>query len=469
MRFNIKLSNCSIFLFILLFFILIYFGCASYSQDMSLQSASVDKLPKKRKEQALAPETLLLNKVNKKDELWVIVKSKKDNKKLNELSFTDSNEFRVLVKDKQMNEYKSEKPLLLKHTKVNAVVSGFISYVDVTQKFFNPFKQDIEAIYRFILPKKAVVTDFVMTIGKRNIRGIILKEEEALKIYNEAKRQGYVTTMFFQDKPGLFQQQISTIKPNKEIIVKISYFNTIDYKNGDFIFEFPISSFKKNHLSGYQLDFSAEINAGIPITNVKCTDYPVKITSTDESHFKTVINLKDQSINNNIIIQYNAVKEQINSAFLVNNGKYGNYFMLLIISEECSQKVSVLSNIKIDWGLFKTWDIYPENIPDLKCNDPVVLTGRVTGAGLSEIKIIGKNKNKDKIFKLNAEINNDQNLHKGIEYLWAKNKISNLIQSLKNTSSNKKLNEIVKLSIDYGMLSPYTSFLVVDSFVKTKP
>src|SRR5712691_9114667 len=41
----------------------------------------------------------------------------------------------------------------LKHTDVKAEISGFLSRVNVTQEFENPFKEKIEAVYAFPLPQ----------------------------------------------------------------------------------------------------------------------------------------------------------------------------------------------------------------------------------------------------------------------------------------------------------------------------
>jgi len=38
----------------------------------------------------------------------------------------------------------------LKHTDVKVEISGFLSRVNVTQEFENPFKEKIEAVYTFL-------------------------------------------------------------------------------------------------------------------------------------------------------------------------------------------------------------------------------------------------------------------------------------------------------------------------------
>src|SRR6266511_2329738 len=61
----------------------------------------------------------------------------------------------------------------LKHTDVNVEISGFLSRVNVTQEFENPFKEKIEAVYVFPLPASAAVDDMTMTVGERVVRGKI--------------------------------------------------------------------------------------------------------------------------------------------------------------------------------------------------------------------------------------------------------------------------------------------------------
>ena len=46
-------------------------------------------------------------------------------------------------------------PIPLKHTDVHANILGYISTVDVTQQYQNPYSEKIEAIYVFPLPQDA--------------------------------------------------------------------------------------------------------------------------------------------------------------------------------------------------------------------------------------------------------------------------------------------------------------------------
>ena len=132
-----------------------------------------------------------------------------------------------------------EVPLPLRHTAVQARITGYVSTVDVTQHFENPFETKIEAVYVFPLPEKAAVSEFVMTIGERRIRGILREREEAEEIYAEARSQGYQASLLVQHRPNIFEQKVANIEPGHRIDVSIRYFHTLAYRDGWYSFVFP--------------------------------------------------------------------------------------------------------------------------------------------------------------------------------------------------------------------------------------
>ena len=132
-----------------------------------------------------------------------------------------------------------EVPLPLEHTAVDAVINGYISTVSVRQRFGNPFSSKIEASYLFPLPEKAAVSEFLMIIGERRIRGILREKEEAKAIYQAARSQGYRASLLEQRRPNVFEQKVANIEPGKSIDVDIKYFHTLAYEDGHYSFVFP--------------------------------------------------------------------------------------------------------------------------------------------------------------------------------------------------------------------------------------
>ncbi|MFN8178296.1 MAG: VIT domain-containing protein [bacterium] len=127
----------------------------------------------------------------------------------------------------------------LKHTKVDADVSGPVARVLVTQTFQNPYDAPIEAVYVFPLPHDAAVCDFQMRIGERTIRGKIDRREEARRQYEEARDRGQVASLLEQQRPNVFTQSVANILPGNEIDVTITYVETLPYESGSWELAFP--------------------------------------------------------------------------------------------------------------------------------------------------------------------------------------------------------------------------------------
>ena len=131
-------------------------------------------------------------------------------------------------------------PLPLQHTAVDASIDGHVGTVKVRQQFENPFDTKIEAVYVFPLPERAAVSEFLMVIGNRTIRGIVREKEEAEAIYREARAQGYRASLLVQRRPNIFEQKVANIEPGRGIDVDVTYFHTLSYRDGWYSFVFPM-------------------------------------------------------------------------------------------------------------------------------------------------------------------------------------------------------------------------------------
>src|SRR5438105_260472 len=61
----------------------------------------------------------------------------------------------------------------LRHTAVRASITGAVASVDVEQVFSNPYRETIEAVYLFPLPRTAAVVDVKMRVGDHTLHGEI--------------------------------------------------------------------------------------------------------------------------------------------------------------------------------------------------------------------------------------------------------------------------------------------------------
>lgn len=267
---------------------------------------------------------------------------------------------------------KKEVPLPLKHTDVNASVSGYIASVEVTQQFQNPYDSKIEAVYVFPLPENAAVNEFIMTIGARKIRGIIREREEAEQIYQEAKSQGYVASLLTQERPNIFTQSVANIEPGKQIDVTIKYFNTLAYVDGWYEFVFPmvvgprfnppgakdgvgavargkqgvsgqsteVQYLKPGERSGHDISLKLEINAGVEIEELACSSHVIRQEKISAERIAVSIAPNDSIPNKDFVLRYRVAGERIKSNLITHRDERGGFFTLMIYPPQGLRQLS---------------------------------------------------------------------------------------------------------------------------------
>jgi len=262
-------------------------------------------------------------------------------------------------------------PLPLKHTAVDAGINGYIGTVNVKQAYENPYDTKIEAVYVFPLPEKAAVSEFLMVIGDRTIRGILREKEEAEAIYREARRQGYRASLLVQRRPNIFEQKVANIEPGKAIDIDITYFHTLAYKDGWYSFVFPtvvgprynppgypdpvdavprghgssgagttVEYLRPDERSGHDISIKVRLDAGVEIEEVKAS-HGVDVSRDDER--SAVVKLKNQSTlpNRDFVLDFRVAGERLKSNLLTHRDPETGegYFTLMVIPPKDSTLV----------------------------------------------------------------------------------------------------------------------------------
>ncbi|MCA9291268.1 MAG: VWA domain-containing protein [Phycisphaerales bacterium] len=131
-------------------------------------------------------------------------------------------------------------PCPLKHTDVDAHITGRFSRVSVRQRYTNTYDTFIEAVYTFPLGHRSAVDRMTMTVGDRVIVGDVKEREEARRIYQQAIESGYVASLLEQERPNIFTQSIGNIPPGETIVIEISYVEMLQSVDGVYAFDFPM-------------------------------------------------------------------------------------------------------------------------------------------------------------------------------------------------------------------------------------
>lgn len=271
----------------------------------------------------------------------------------------------------------NERPYVcpLKHTEVQASISGVVGKVTVSQKFENPINDPIEAEYIFPLPEDAAVDSMTMKIGSKIVKAEIKERQEAEKIYSEAKKTGRRTALLNQERPNIFKWHIANIMPRDEIEITLTYVDNIKYSDGFYEFVFPMTvgprfipkdGFTeclpvKNEInvvfgkdvnyehtssntdninpeyppegmrSGHDISLEVLIETPCYMRDIKSILHKTKIQKINDRLVKVSLSPLDNIPNKDFVLRYSFAEEQIEEGILCySDGQKDGFFFLIL-------------------------------------------------------------------------------------------------------------------------------------------
>lgn len=127
----------------------------------------------------------------------------------------------------------------------------------------------------------------------------------------------------------------------------------------------------------------------------------------------------------------------------------------------------ILTNITLEFGDIGAYDTYPYPLPDLFVGSQIVLVGRYRHPGTETVRLAGKVNSETRLFDFEGQEFVSQSSLTGvpsvIPRLWATRKIGHLLNMIRLQGPDKEtIEQIVQLSVRYGIITPYTSYLVTE-------
>jgi Ca-activated chloride channel family protein len=130
----------------------------------------------------------------------------------------------------------------------------------------------------------------------------------------------------------------------------------------------------------------------------------------------------------------------------------------------------ILTDIQLDFGdSIRVTRMHPGNLPDLFKGSSITVLGRYRGSGDAKITLAGKIKSKKKTFDFNTLyrfVSTNDSASQKYEFippLWAARRIGYLLDQVRLHGKDKELvEEITQLARAYGIITPYTSYLIVE-------
>lgn len=136
----------------------------------------------------------------------------------------------------------------------------------------------------------------------------------------------------------------------------------------------------------------------------------------------------------------------------------------------------VLTDLVLDFGSFPVYDLYPWPLPDLFVGSQIVLLGRYRMSGNQDaavdVTLSGEVNGERHSFRFDEQLFSGDSRGKSevqsaataaLPRLWATRKIGFLLNQVRLQGPDEEtIQQIVRLSIRYGIVTPYTSYLVTE-------
>jgi Ca-activated chloride channel family protein len=308
---------------------------------------------------------------------------------INELPEPGTGELRVVDDDGD-----AVSSLPLRHTRIQATVAGAAAQVMVEQTFHNPFDRPIETVYVFPLPHKAAVNQVEVRIGERVLRADIRKRQEAVQVYDTARREGRVAVLLEQERPNIFTQQVANVMPGHEIVVRMRYFEQLEYDAGyelviptvvgpRFIPGKPLGSMNvpasmpgapspdagspaadddsarqerrpgtgwapdtdqvpdasriTPHVlapgadSGHRIDIAVDLDLGVPIGGIESINHAVDVQRDGKQRAQVRLRANDTIANKDFVLRYNAADDRLRFGVLAHHAPAADFGYFTLI------------------------------------------------------------------------------------------------------------------------------------------
>jgi Ca-activated chloride channel homolog len=128
----------------------------------------------------------------------------------------------------------------------------------------------------------------------------------------------------------------------------------------------------------------------------------------------------------------------------------------------------LLTDVKLDIAGVKTFDSFPSaDIPDLFKGSQLIVFGRYNGSGPVTVTLSGMANGVRKNFVLHTKLPESEDANQFIPQLWASRKIGYLLDQIRLHSNQELIDEVIRLSKEYGIPTEFTSFFADDREVSS--
>ena len=111
-------------------------------------------------------------------------------------------------------------------------LEGLIFELTVEQRYRNDTDRNLEAVFTFPLPLRAVLLGFDLEIGERKLNAHAVAKQEAAEEYEQAIDQGNTAALIEHDGNGLYTVSLGNLLAGENAVIRYRYAELLDAHDG---------------------------------------------------------------------------------------------------------------------------------------------------------------------------------------------------------------------------------------------
>lgn len=218
----------------------------------------------------------------------------------------------------------------LKSQHAEAKIVDGVAEVEIEEIFHNPNDMRIEGEYIFPIPHGASLSNFSMWVNGKEIKGEILRSDEARRRYLEIVRRRKDPALLEYYNRDMFRCRIFPIEPRGDVKVKIRYEHVLRKKGDMYEFRYPlkINSLTENPMERFSLH--ATIETSWEIKNVFSPTHSIDVVPRGKKKVEVAIEEENERPKSDVIIYYSASRKEFDLSLLTYRKGKDGYFLLSI-------------------------------------------------------------------------------------------------------------------------------------------
>jgi len=206
-------------------------------------------------------------------------------------------------------------PLSVQFHRASVHIHDRVARTEIVQQFRNERDTDLEGTYIFPIPDEAAVTDFMMTVDGKMMRGQLLDSDEARRVYEDIVRKMKDPGLLEYMGRGMYRVRVYPIRPGGSTRIEIAYSQVIQFDAGTYRYVYPLDTERFSPLPLEEVSVVVDIKSSAPIKSVYCPSHEV---DTELKKFRAKIGYEEENLkpDKDFVLYYTVSERDIGMSVL---------------------------------------------------------------------------------------------------------------------------------------------------------